>query len=408
MGHIRADQDVIIIGAGPAGLSLARSLAGAGLGVTVVERQGAAALADPAFDGREIALTRRSVEILRGLDSWERIPPAEISPLGEAVVRNGGSPRLLHFQPRDDESGPLGHLVPNHLIRRALHDSVRACAGVTLLTETQAVGLRTDAAQATVTLGDGTALRGRLAVAADTRFSEMRRRMGIAAGMRDFGRSMLVCRMAHSEPHHAIATEWFGHGQTLAILPLNGTEADPHISSVVITLPAWQVERMLALDADAFATEIARRFEHVLGDMRLVSTRHAYPLVAVYAARFVTERFALMGDAAVGMHPVTAHGFNFGLLGQDLLAGLMISAATRGRDIGAPHLLARYQAQLRAATRPLYLATNATALLYTDDRLPARALRDAVMRVGKGLTPIRQAIVNRLMAAPDPAVMRRA
>jgi 2-polyprenyl-6-methoxyphenol hydroxylase-like FAD-dependent oxidoreductase len=91
-----------------------------------------------------------------------------------------------------------------------------------------------------------------------------------------------------------------------------------------------------------------------------------------------------------------------------MLAGLVAGAAAGRRDIAAPHLLARYQARLRAATRPLYLATNATALLYTDDRLPARALHAAVMRAGEGLAPIRQAIVDRLMASSRPALMRRA
>ena len=89
------DVDVLVVGAGPAGLSLARGLAGTGLSVALIEQQPAAALAEPAFDGREIALTHASRQIMRTLGLWERIDPAQISPLRSAKVMNGSSPFAL-------------------------------------------------------------------------------------------------------------------------------------------------------------------------------------------------------------------------------------------------------------------------------------------------------------------------
>ena len=390
-------HDVIIIGAGPAGLSLAGSLAAHGLDVAVVERLSADDLADPGFDGREIALTHHSIKLLQGLGAWGRIPGAETSPLGEARVCNGASTHALRFHPAAGGE-PLGQLVPNHLIRRALFEAVSPLPNVTLITGTAATGIATDADIATLTLAGGERLNAKLIVAADTRFSEMRRRMGITARMRDFGKTMMVCRMAHDEPHHNVATEWFGFGQTIAILPLNGTEENPNISSLVLTLPARHAERLMNLDRDAFGEEVTKRYENRLGAMRLLSTRHAYPLVAVYAGRFAGERFALVGDAAVGMHPVTAHGFNFGLSGQDILATLIGKAAAAGQDIASPNLLRTYEARHRRATLPLYLATNTTALLYTDDRPPARLLRNAVIQAGERVPLLRHAITAGLMA----------
>jgi ubiquinone biosynthesis UbiH/UbiF/VisC/COQ6 family hydroxylase len=231
-------------------------------------------------------------------------------------------------------------------------------------------------------------------VAADSRFSAARRHAGIGAAMLDFGRSMIVCRMAHERPHRGVATEWFGHGQTIAMLPLRGDA-----SSAVLTLPPAEVERLLALSAEAFGAEVTRRYEGRLGAMRLVGTRHAYPLVAVYAHRFAARRFALLGDAAVGMHPVTAHGFNFGLSGAALLAEEVRAAARRGGDPGAHDGLARYAAAHRRATLPLFLATNAIARLYGDESLPARLARAALIGAGAALPPIRRAIVARLMDA---------
>ncbi len=397
MTAVRTNYDVVIIGAGPVGLSLAASLAAQGLEIALVERLSGAALADPAFDGREIALTDFSVEILRGLGAWAQIPPEVISPLCEAHVRNGAAAHALRLSPSRAEGERLGQLVPNCEIRRALFTVAQSKPNIHLFAESTASAIAVADANAALTLASGTTLTAPLVVAADTRFSEMRKRAGIGATMRDFGKSMLVCRMAHEKPHHEVATEWFGYGQTIAILPLNGTAEMPHRSSLVLTLPAAEIERLRGLDEAAFGAEITRRYENHLGAMRLISTRHAYPLVAAYAERFAAPRFALVGDAAVGMHPVTAHGFNFGLRGQHVLAGLITKAAARKSDIGALTLLQRYEQAHRLATKPLYLATNGTALLYTDDSLPARVLRDAVLRLGERLPLVRHVMVAKLM-----------
>jgi ubiquinone biosynthesis UbiH/UbiF/VisC/COQ6 family hydroxylase len=397
------DFDVVIIGAGPAGLSLAASLAEQGLAIALIERLPVASLAAPEFDGREIALTHFSVELLRSLGAWAPIPPDSIAPLCEAHVLNGSTAHALRLSPGRMQGARLGHLVPNHEIRRALFEAVQTKPNIRLFAESTATTIAAANESATLTLACGTALTARLIVAADTRFSEMRKRAGIGATTRDFGKTMLVCRMAHERPHHEVATEWFGYGQTIAMLPLNGTAEMPNLSSLVLTLPTGEIERLRALNEAAFGAEITRRYQGRLGAMRLASTRHAYPLVAVYAERFVVPRFALVGDAAVGMHPVTAHGFNFGLRGQHVLAGLIARAAANNGDIGALALLQRYESAHRLATRPLYLATNATARLYTDDSLPARVLRDAVLRIGARLPPVRQAMVAKLMEKTVPS-----
>ena len=383
------ETDVAIIGAGPAGLALACALGGSGLRVVLVERQAEAAIADPAFDGREIALTHRSQAILRALGAWDRIPAAETAPLREAKVLNGGSSLALRFTPGAGGE-PLGRLVPNHLIRRALFETMAAQGEARLLAGRAVGGLVLASGGARVLLEGGEEVAVRLVVAADSRFSETRRRAGIGAAMLDFGRTMIVARVAHDLPHEGVATEWFGHGQTIAMLPLNG-----EVSSVVLTLPPAAAQRLMAEEPEAFGAEVTRRYEARLGRMRLAGTRHAYPLVAVYAHRFAGRRFALLGDAAVGMHPVTAHGFNFGLSGADLLAG----AVRRAGDPGDAGALSHYAAAHRRASLPLFLATNAVARLYSDDRAPARLARAALIGAGAALAPVRRAIVAQLMDA---------
>lgn len=394
--------DIAISGAGPAGLSLARALAGSGLTIAMIEKFTAAQLADPPFDGREIAITQLSARLMRELGQWRHIPAGEISPLRRARVLNGPSPFAMVVEP-DATHEELGFLIPNHLIRRAALAAVKETPGITLIDGRSVKGIRSDADGARLTLDGGDVIEARLAIAADSRFSETRRAMGIPAAMHDFGRTMLVYRMELGKPHENTAWEWFGYGQTLALLPLAG-----NLASVVLTLPHRQIDALLALTDEEFNADMERRFEQRLGTMRLASTRHPYPLVAVYAERFIAQRFACVGDAAVGMHPVTAHGFNFGLRGAHALARGIRAAAGRGEDFASAAVLEAWEQEHRTVTRPLYLATNAIARLYCDDTPPARLVRNLALRAGQGFGPFRQALTAAVSGASDkPPLLSR-
>ena len=386
--------DIVIIGAGPAGLCFARSLAGTDLRIALVERQDEAALMEPADDGREIAITHHSQRLMRDLGLWARLRDDEIGTLRDAMVLDGNDRDGLMF--RHDEAGKsqLGWLLSNHAIRRTAYAEVMELPEAERITGVRVTGVRTGSDGAQVELSSGEVLHAQLVVAADSRFSDTRRAMGIAAGMHDFGKTMLVLRMQHDVAHEQVAWEWFGVGQTLALLPLH----DPHTSSVVLTLPPQEMQALLALDDAALEAAMAWRFQQRLGAMQVAGPRCSYPLIGVYAKRFVAERFALIGDAAVGMHPVTAHGFNFGLLGQATLARELRAAVIVGRPIYSRELLLRYERKHRLATRPLYVATQMLADLYTDDRRPARVLRKLALGAGARLGPFRRIVMSRLTA----------
>lgn len=385
------ERDVIIIGAGPSGLSLATALADADFGVTVVEKLPRAVLADPPVDGRDIALTHRAVGILQSLGMWQKYPAEEVSAIREARVLNGQSPHFLGFNTHGTQQTELGYLVPNNLIRKAAFEVAESRSRVEIISDVSVSGVAATASAAEVRLVDGRILTAPLMVAADSRFSDARRRMGIGADMRDFGRVVIVCRMSHQLPHNGIAHECFHYGRTLAVLPLNGL-----LSSVVITLSADQSSAMMQTPIPEFEKLVSEQFESRLGAMRLVGERHTYPLVGVYAQRFATQRFALMGDAAVGMHPVTAHGFNCGLYGVESLTRALRGARAAGRDIGSMAVLARYQSEHRRATRPIYLGTNVLVSLFTDDQMPARFFRTAVLRLANRLPPLKAGITRQL------------
>ena len=398
------NADIIIVGAGPSGLCLAKSLSDQGLRITLVEQQSFDDISNPGFDGREIALTQHSAKLMQDLGLWSRIESQEISQLKNAKILDGSSDFEMLIPHQLGKHKELGWLVSNHLIRKAAYeavaDSAKSNQDITILTNQKVVHVETNEEGGWVRLANGDQLQGRLIVAADNRFSTSRRMMGIAAEMHDFGRNMLVCCMTHEVSHDNIAWEWFDYGQTLALLPMNPDPVSQmHRSSVVITVTSPEADALMQKSSQDFSQDVERRFKKRLGKMQLVSTKHAYPLVSVYPKRLVANRFATVGDAAVGMHPVTAHGFNFGLLGVESLSQAIIHAKRADVDIGNMDLLERYEKQHRRNTRPLFLLTRLITGIYTRESPPAKLLRKAMLRVGQRLTPLKNSIAASLSGA---------
>ena len=391
-------KQIAIVGAGPAGLCLARSLDGLGLDIRLYEGSSREQLAEPAEDGREIALTHASKALLERLGIWQRLDPAKLSDLRDAAVFDGESASPMRISHADGGSERLGTLVANHRIRKAAWEAVSEQENVEVETGVRVEGTQLTATGRRLFLSDGREVEAGLVIAADSRFSGLRRAAGIGARMRDFGRSMLLAPVTLESDHDHVAWEWFGYDRTLALLPLNGRRA-----SAVITLPHEQARRLSELAEDDFDREVTEMYRHRLGAMHLDGGRHLYPLVGVWPDRLVTERLAAVGDAAVGMHPVTAHGFNLGLTGIDILSGELRRASARGADIADRSALRAYERRHRMASLPLYLATATVVGLYTDDRLPARLLRRSVLRVANRVAPFRQAVARQLTGRIDRA-----
>ena len=412
-------SDVLIVGAGPAGLSLAISLAQAGFTATVVEQQGDRALAQPAPDGREIALTHPSGDTLQRLGSWGLLAGHEVGTICEAQVHDGplGQHSALQLStpqtPEGAAPGALGFIAPNHALRRTAYAVAARTPGVQIVTQAQVTRAATLAGHAELDyVPAGTAgappqrLTAPLLVAADSRFSATRRQLGIGAQMTDFGRTVIVCRMRHGLPHGNVAHECFGYDRTLAVLPLpDDPQAGHALCSVVVTAGAADAAALMAQSPEAFAAQVQAQFNDRLGHMALVGERHAYPLVAVYAQRFAGHRCALLGDAAVGMHPVTAHGYNLGLAGVERLTAALVSARQRGQDIGSADALAPYAQGHHRHAWPIYQGTNAIVRLYTDARPVPRLLRQLVLQGARRLPPLQAAIVGQLTGQP-PQWMR--
>ncbi len=387
--------DILVVGAGPAGLALSSLMADMGQKIAIFDRQSEKSLANPAFDGRDIALSEKSRQILDTLGAWQHIDPDQVSPIRCAKVHDGDAPSSLVFDPARTGSDRLGNIISNHFIRKALYDVAKTKANITLFCGAEVSALHRSDTSVTMALSDGTVFTGALAVAADTRFSKIRQSSGIMADMHDFGQTMIVGRMKHEKPHHHIAHELFRYDGGLAVLPINGNKA-----SIVQTFAAETASTFMDMDDDAYARATEVRLKGLLGGLECNGERRAYPLVGVYACNFCTDRLVLIGDAAVGMHPVTAHGFNFGIQGVANLAGHLRMALAKGRDIGAAGALKAYERDHRRLCWPLYQMTEKMMALYTNTTLPARLARKAALHAAQAFQPGKDIIMAKLTRTP--------
>ena len=228
-------------------------------------------------------------------------------------------------------------------------------------------------------------------IAADGRLSSARRSMGIPSEVKDFGKTVIVCKMEHEKPHRNVAYECFHYGRTLAVLPMIG-----NFSSIVITISSNQADAIMNMEDRDFNLDIQSRFNSRLGKMMIAGDKYSYPLFASHASYFHANRFALIGDASVGMHPVTAHGFNLGLRGSETLATVIEEALLNKDDFTSDEILSKYNQKHQRSTRPLYYGTNLLVDLYNSEKLSAKVLRRLALRFGNNFWPVKRLIMGQL------------
>jgi ubiquinone biosynthesis UbiH/UbiF/VisC/COQ6 family hydroxylase len=382
--------DIAIIGAGPVGIAFACSFAKTSMKIAIIEKQPKKNLANPKIDGREIALTHRSANILKELNVWQYIPAKLITTIKEARVLNGNSKYFLDFTHQQIQKECLGYLIPNNLIRKYLFKKLRKLPNVTLIDDVNCLSIDTSVNEySSIQLSNGEKIKASLVVASDSRFSEARSMMNISAHIHDFNKNMIVCRMEHEKPHNNIAYEFFRYTQTQASLPYIKKQ-----SSIVTTVSKDTSAFLMKINDKKFNIEIQNNFNNFFGKMKLIGKRYSYPMITTYSKKFIAHRFALIGDAAVGMHPVTAHGFNLGLKGLEIITKEIKSAIKRKIDFGLPLVLKKYQSKLHRVAIPIYFSTNGIVSLYTNTTTPAILARQFILRVVNKIKPIKQTFLQ--------------
>lgn len=385
--------DVLIVGGGLNGPVLALALARAGLSVTVVDALPLKALRATGFDGRAYALALASQRMLAALDLWDAVS-GDAQPINgirasDGRAGEGASPFFLAFDAAEIEEGPMGYMLEDRFLRRALLDAMKAEDRISHVAGRTVTAQQIDPQGVTVTLSDGKTLRARLIVGADGRRSGTAERAGITRTGWGYGQTALVAAIDHALPHGGIAHQFFMPPGPLAILPLPGNR-----SSIVWSESDAQAQAIMALDDAGFLDVLRPRFGSFLGEISLAGQRFTYPLNLTLANSFVAERLALVGDAAHGVHPIAGQGLNLGLRDVGALAECLVEAARRGEDIASPLVLARYQQWRRFDTATLAVATDAFNRLFSNDNPLLRLGRDLGMAAVGAVPGLRRRFIR--------------
>lgn len=407
-------SDVIVVGAGMIGATLGIALASAGVRVTIIDRLAVDTMTAGPYDGRTTAIAAAARRALEALGVWPllvadaaaiddiRISDGRLEP-GAAEART--SRLYLHFDHRElvegrDPAQPMGHIVENRFIRRALLQRLAQMPTATLLAPVETVEITRDDAAAAVTLRDGRVLSAPLLVSAEGKAGALREQAGIGALQWRYEQTAIVCVAEHELPHRGVAYEKFLPGGPFAILPMtDDPQSGAHRSSIVWSERADLVPPLMKLDVDSFAREFAQRFGSHLGAVRPSGPRYHYPLSLMHAERYVAQRLALVGDAAHAIHPIAGQGWNLGLRDVVALAEVVVDARRLGLDIGGGAVLEAYERWRRVDNLTLVAATDALNRLFSNDLPPVRLARDLGLAAVNRLPPLRRFFMRHAMGA---------
>jgi 2-octaprenyl-6-methoxyphenol hydroxylase len=387
------DTDIAIVGGGLNGPALGLALAQIGLRVTIIDRLESDVRKDAGFDGRSYALALTSTRLLDGIGVWGDVaenaqPMLEIK-VTDGRAGEGPSPFFMHFDHAEIEEGPMGHMVEDRHLRRALTDATQTTENITLLNGEDVIAQDVDASGVTLTLASGKTVRAKLLVGADGRGSGTAMRAGIKRIGWGYGQTALVCAISHEKPHGGVAHQFFMPPGPLAILPLTENR-----SSIVWSETTENAARINALPDDAYLDVLRPRFGDFLGEISLAGARYTYPLSLSLAHSMVADRVALLGDAAHGVHPIAGQGLNAGMRDVAALAEVIADALRRGQDVGSATVLDQYQIWRRFDNTALALATDSFNRLFSNDSSLLRIARDVGMAAINALPGARRGFIR--------------
>ncbi|MCB1556612.1 MAG: UbiH/UbiF/VisC/COQ6 family ubiquinone biosynthesis hydroxylase [Alphaproteobacteria bacterium] len=375
------NPDVIIVGGGPAGMTLAALLADQGVKTLSLDREPVARQHDLTQDGRTMAISWGSQKVLDRAGVWEVLAP-RACPIEQIDITDGDSPVLLTFQAQETQADAFGWIVDLVLIRKALFARLETLNTAQHITEAAVVDFVREDHQVTVVLEDGRRFSAPLVIGADGRQSRIRDLMGIGTRGWDYNQTALVCTVTHENPHDYIALENFRESGPFAILPMTDTPDGLHRSSVVWAqhIRPGRTPAPMTWDEDTFNAALQARFPARYGRVKFLGKRFCFPLNFVHAHDYVAPRMALIADAAHGMHPIAGQGLNLGYRDVALLGRLIPAAVAAGKDPGADSLLQDYQRARRVDNMAMMGTTDFFVRLFSNAVPPVALARKMGLR----------------------------
>ena len=402
------DFDLIIIGGGLVGASLACALENSSLRIAIVEAfpfKVDNTEYQPAFDARSVALSYTSKQVFEGMGLWSSINKLGVAAIKKIHISDRGHAGITRLNADDENVEALGYVVETRVIGKALFDRLTKQKNVTLIAPAKLkdFNLSAEMASATVevTKNDGLVenkiLTTKLLVAADGDDSFVRRLSGVRIKQRNYEQSAVVANVATDKPHANLAFERFTDSGPLALLPMAATEKEKNRYSLVWTINSTEQEDMLSWSDEQFLEKLKARFGERAGNFINVSPRHAYPLSLMRAKEHVRERLAIIGNAAHTLHPVAGQGFNLGLRDVAALSQVIIDASRKQKDIGLLDNLTLYADWRKRDHIQTAMATDGLVRLFSNNFLPLAAIRNLGLLVVDLVPPLKKVFARHAM-----------
>ncbi|MFT3734632.1 MAG: UbiH/UbiF family hydroxylase [Rhodocyclaceae bacterium] len=383
------DFDLLIVGGGLAGASLACALRGSRLRIALLDR--AAPAVSAGWDARIYAVSPANVGFLQQCGVWQHLDAARVQRVERMAVYGdaaGAGRGQLGFSAYEAGLDALAWIVEGGRLGDELWQTARRQPNITVVTPAEPQSLEVGAAGATLSLANGQRLRAALVVGADGVNSWVRQQAGLAAEMQPYADMGLVANFACERHHAATASQWFRADGVLACLPLPG-----NLVSIVWSTPQAHAEALLALSAEALADKVSEASEGVLGKLELLAPAAAFPLRLMRVPEVVAPRVALIGDAAHAIHPLSGHGINLGFQDAQVLAARLL-ALPAFRDCGELSVLRQYERARVEEVAMLQGVTHGLHQLFGSQSAPLAWLRNAGMSLTGRLPFVRAAMTR--------------
>ena len=387
------DSDIIIVGGGLNGSLLAIAAAKIGFSTIVLDSKETHSDELNSFDGRSYALAASSVRLLKNLDIFEDIrdcsqPILDIEILDGKLVQ-GPSQFSLHFDNNEIHDGPMGYIIEDRFIQKALFAKILASKRIDYKFDSKVIKHYRQGSYISVRLDNGQKLRTKLVVGADGRNSDIAIQAKIKKSGWRYKQNALVCAIEHEIDHKGLAWQYFLPSGPLAILPMTGNR-----SSIVWTEKTKDADAISLLDDNQYMEILNSRLGSFLGKSKLIGGRHSFPLELRIADRFIDDRLALIGDAAHSVHPIAGQGLNAGFKDVAVLAHVLQDSCQRGEDFGSLGVLKRYEEWRRFDSVQLAYSTDLFNRLFSNENEALQLIRNIGIKILDSIPAAKRNIIR--------------
>ena len=387
------DSDIIIVGGGLNGSLLAIAAAKIGFSTIVLDSKETHSDELSSFDGRSYALAASSVRLLKNLDIFEDIrdcsqPILDIEILDGKIVQ-GPSQFSLHFDNNEIHDGPMGYIIEDRFIQKALFAKILASKRIDYKFDSKVIKHYRQGSYISVRLDNGQKLRTKLVVGADGRNSDIAKQAKIKKSGWRYKQNALVCAIEHEIDHKGLAWQYFLPSGPLAILPMTGNR-----SSIVWTEKTKDADAISLLDDNQYMEILNSRLGSFLGKSKLIGGRHSFPLELRIADRFIDDRLALIGDAAHSVHPIAGQGLNAGFKDVAVLAHVLQDSCQRGEDFGSLGVLKRYEEWRRFDSVQLAYSTDLFNRLFSNENEALQLIRNIGIKILDSIPAAKRNIIK--------------